>query len=236
VIRVRGRTSLQGSSLTLPPDENAVDTLVVGDHLETYAAGDLLLDVGEEKFRVRLPETGAVDLLLDPSKDALPSPPEFDARVLFARPDGSALSRVNVHSTGMPTTGWTPWGAAGEMHTLGADSPHALKGPSRVVIDAEGMAILVGEVTRPGDTTLEWGRCGLWIEARDERGGAIEAVVLVDEEIYRTEGGVLSLEGLRPGGHRVVVSPRTKARSAKELRVVLADGQVKSRTVVLPAR
>jgi hypothetical protein len=114
---------------------------------------------------------------------------------------------------------------------FGAEPPVEVPVPSRVVIDAPGLTVLEVEIRDPGERTLTWGPCGLRLRVEAPDGGEADGVAFVDGHLYRTQGGHLVLDGLAAGAHRILVSPVTRNHVGVEWRVVLADGEVREKTV-----
>jgi hypothetical protein len=101
-----------------------------------------------------------------------------------------------------------------------------------VVADRDGwrtFRVVAGE----SDQDLRWGSAALKLAIRQPGEEPPDPLVLVDGEFYEAEGGVLELRGLEPGPHRVIVAIRDEVKGGRELRIVLADGETREKTVVL---
>jgi hypothetical protein len=101
-----------------------------------------------------------------------------------------------------------------------------------VVVKREGWRTLRA-VAPDRDMEMRWGSGALKLKLRTPDGEAADALVLVDGEVYEAPEGDLEIAGLEPGPHRVVAALRDEVEGGRELRIVLADGEIRERAVVL---
>ena len=83
---------------------------------------------------------------------------------------------------------------------------------------------------------LRWGTATVELSVAVESGDGSEAIAMIDGEIYKVEGGRLSLRGFHPGPHRAIVALRDRPGSGRELRFSLSSGEALKHSVVLPAK
>ena len=83
---------------------------------------------------------------------------------------------------------------------------------------------------------MRWGSATLRLSVRDADGAPVAAIVAVDGVRHWTDEGDLVLAGLAAGPHDIIVFPAADALDGRELRLVVADGQTRARTVVVPPR
>jgi hypothetical protein len=195
--------------------------------VETRAVGDLVLevdlggDLGTRRLPLRLPSAPAVDPVIDPRQ----APRVTAERVSTYRvvaPEGTSPT-YSMSSSG----GYT-----------GIDVGGVLQGSVGARLEARipGFVAKRLVVTHIEEREIRWGTASLTLTVVDDEEQAAPARVVLDDQPYDLPEGVLSLGGLDAGPHRLLVAPEGSKGPAKEIRLVLAEGEKRERRVVLDGR
>jgi hypothetical protein len=228
--------------------------------LATRACGDLVLVVesGDRGGRlpIHLPTDRAVDLFVQVDA-ALRAPRE--ATIDVSAPGVDRSARVVVESVSGPRFKVVRRAEEGEppalrlamaLQPIGLDAG-PLQGvgllageefgsyPCRVTIRARGahppeqFQPLDLVVQGPGAHRATWGTCSLVVDVVYEVGAPAAARIAVDGHVHAAPGGTVTVRGLSPGLHRVLVVPSAGGAGKKELILRLRDGETRTRRVVV---
>ena len=85
----------------------------------------------------------------------------------------------------------------------------------------------------PGERLLRYGGASLDLVLVDGDGKPADALVSVADAIHPAPEGRLRLRGLDPGPLRLIAAFRDEVGGGREVRLVLAEGETRTRTVTL---
>ena len=89
-------------------------------------------------------------------------------------------------------------------------------------------------VTKVESREVSWGTASLALTVVDAEGNPTDARVFLDDEALWAPEGVLSVAGLDAGPHRVLIAAAGSSAPGIELRLLLRDGEKRTKTVALP--
>jgi hypothetical protein len=188
------------------------------DGLHTYATGacELVLSLdGEEGTRrmpIELPGDGPIVLQVDPRVAPRSGDTDVGSYRVIA-PEGTS----GGFSTSVSTHGGGSWGWADgrTAATIGAE----------IVVTMPGWVTHRWIVTKAEAREIRWGTCSIDVGVFDKEGAVVDARLVLDDEAYAVRGGRLTLSGLEPGRHRLLVIAADADVGGRELDVVLAPGE-----------
>jgi hypothetical protein len=200
-----------------------------GNVLTTYASGPMKLraedgnDVREMDLDLGS-EPAKEPVVVDFSKSRRVAP--AIVRVRFAPPSGVAAEGV---------TSGVPYGA--DVTPEGKEATEVVAtAPCRIVLTLAGHQSFDRTFGAVADVEFRWGTATLKLAVRDAGGAPAPSIVAVDGVRHWTADGDLSLAGLSAGAHDVVVFPAADALEGRAVHLVLAEGETRERTVVVPPR
>lgn len=195
--------------------------------LRTHATGACELVVtlrGEEGVRrvpIRLPDEGPVVLEVDPRATPVTEVPDRGSyRVVWPK-ESSGGGAISASS-----------GPGGGSWSMGGGDVSASIG-SRIVVSLPGYVTHRIVVTGAEARDIGWGTCSLDLGVFDADGATTDARLVLDDEIYDVPGGRLTLAGLEPGPHRLLVIASADDEGGREVRVDVKPGQRRPLRVVL---
>ena len=189
-----------------------------GERLRTYATGacELVLTLdGEEGARrmpIELPGDGPIVLEVDPRAAARSDESDVGSYRVIA-PEGAS----GGFSTSVSTRGGGSWG--------GADGRTAATIGAEIVVTKEGYVTHRWIVTKAETRDVRWGTCSLDVGVFDKEGAAADARLVLDHEAYAVRDGRLTLSGLEPGPHRLLVIAADEDDGGREIDVVLKPAE-----------
>jgi len=106
--------------------------------------------------------------------------------------------------------------------------------PGRVVVfRSKGQRTMRGIAPATGELVLRRGNANVHLTIRDAAGQPVDALALVDGEVYAAPTGDLAIDGFATGRVRLVVARRDHAGRGVEFELVLTSGSTVERSVVL---
>jgi hypothetical protein len=111
-----------------------------------------------------------------------------------------------------------------------------VRSPCQVYAEREGYQPRRLSIDGPGEIRLAWGACGVRVGLACEYGEVVDARVIVDAERHHSHEGSLEVLGLSAGPHVLLVLPDEEHYAARELRVVLRDGETREIDLTLIER
>ncbi len=194
--------------------------------LATRAAGDLVLEVNlgvtdhVHRIPLTLPAEGAVDLTVDPR--TVPAVPAAALAVFrIVRPTG-ATGRISRSVS-----------VSGGYGSCSDEKIEASVG-ARITYSLAGYLTKRILVTKAESREVRWGTASLELTVTDDAGNPVDARVYLDDEALWAPEGVLSVAGLDAGPHRVLIAAGGSKGPGVELRLLLRDGETRTKKVALP--
>jgi len=194
--------------------------------IATWAAGDLVLvvslGVADQVHRIplTLPMEGAADLTIDPR--TTPAVPETALAVFrVVRPAGATGNISQSVSVG------------GGYASSSDEKIEASVG-ARITVTLEGYLPKRILVTKAESREVRWGTASLALTVTDAAGEPVDARVYLDDEALWAPEGVLAVAGLDAGPHRVLIAGGGSKGPGVELRLLLRDGETRTKKVALP--
>lgn len=189
------------------------------DGFRTHATGacEVLATLrGEEGVRripVQLPDDGPAVVVVDPrTTEPTPAADRGSYRVIWPK-ESSGGGSTSVSS-----------GAGGGSWSMGGDETTATIG-SEIVVSLPGYVRHRIVVAKAETRDIRWGTCSLDLGVFDAEGAVTDARLVLDDEVYEVPGGRLTLAGLEPGPHRLLVIAAGDDEGGREVRVDLKDGE-----------